>query len=285
MAATQAEKQQNDVNSEKVQSEQHLNVRNSLLQNGTDKSGARGVGSVVHTKAKNTAGKNIAIEMSQYRQDGSGGGSAPVSGQTNTASGPSTSGAPDSTAGTETSLSGESESSNQGTGSSANAPPKEPNMYSGPGEGLPIPPSSSDGHGYGFAYARDVHNSSEGNMHGGFSPRQPFGAPKQMPPHQQHQPHQRFVTGPPSMPQPSGTTPTLNQLLQSNNSMPNRYPNSYGHPEQHYNQAWPSPQKSHQQGYAPPSAATGPSGAPAQSYRIQPSVSYPLVITLLNASP
>lgn len=73
MAATQAENQENDVNSDKVQqSDQQLhNVRNSLLQNGTDKSGVRGGGGVVHTKAKSTGGKN---EMStQYRQQDGGG--------------------------------------------------------------------------------------------------------------------------------------------------------------------------------------------------------------------
>ncbi|XP_025834500.1 trithorax group protein osa isoform X2 [Agrilus planipennis] len=63
MAATQAEKQPNDVSNEKVQSDQHLNLRNSLLQNGTEKSSVRGSGSVVVTKAK-------ASTMSQYRQDG-----------------------------------------------------------------------------------------------------------------------------------------------------------------------------------------------------------------------
>ncbi|CAH1103269.1 unnamed protein product [Psylliodes chrysocephalus] len=264
MAATQAEKQQNDVNSEKVQSDQHLNVnvRNSLLQNGTDKSSARG-GGVVHTKAKNTAGKNIAIEMSQYRQDSSGGGSTTVPGQTNASSGAGPTSSSVSVSGQgpqEPGLGGEPEPS-----AGATAAATDSNIYSS--EGPPAPSSgASDGHGYGFSYGRD-----EGGIHA-FGPRQPFGAPKQMPP---HQPHQRFVTGP-SISQPSGPTPTLNQLLQSNNNtMPHRYPNSYGHPEQHYNQAWP-PQKPIQQGYpsGPPGSSGPPPGAPpAGSYRTQPTLS------------
>lgn len=76
MAATQAEnQQQNDVNSEKVQPEQHLNIRNTLLQNGTDKSVVRGIsaGNVVVTKTKPTSSNTIIGSNS-----GGGNGSAPV---------------------------------------------------------------------------------------------------------------------------------------------------------------------------------------------------------------
>ncbi|XP_050519280.1 trithorax group protein osa isoform X2 [Diabrotica virgifera virgifera] len=259
MAATQAENQQNDVNSEKVQSDQHLNVRNTLLQNGTDKSIVRGGGGIgiVHTKAKNSAGKNIAIEMSQYRQDSGGGGSTTVPGQTNTSSGPTSSNEPN--------LGVESEPS---AGSTATA--TDSSIYSTEGPAAPSP-AATDGHAYGFPYGRDLHNSSEGGLHA-FGPRQPFGAPKQMPP---HQPHQRFVTGP-SISQTPGPTPTLNQLLQSNNNtMPHRYPNNYGHPDQHYNQSWP-PQKPLQQAYTsgPPGSAQAPVGTPPSgSYRTQPTLS------------
>lgn len=263
MAATQTEKQQNDVNSEKAQTDQHLNVRNSLLQNGTDKSGVRGGGSVVHSKGKNTGGKNIASEMSQYRQDGSGGGS----GQTSSGSGPTASGA---SGPGEQGLGGDSDSSAGATQPTS----AESTMYSSEGPSAPSP--VSDGHSYSFPYGnRDVHNSGEGGMHA-FGPRQPFGGPgsgpKQM---SSHPPHQRFVSGPSSISQPSGPTPTLNQLLQSNNTMPHRYPNSYGHPDQHYSQAWPSQKPL--QGYPPgPPGSTGPAaGIPpsASSYRTQPSVS------------
>lgn len=221
MAATQAEKQQNDVNSEKVQPDQHLNVRNSLLQNGTDKSGVRGGGSVVVTKAKATG------TMSQYRQDG----------------------------GNEQGL---SEPEMGPTGSEANLYPPAP---AAPSEGPPV----GDGHGYGFPFgSRDMHNSGDGSLHG-FAPRQGFGGPKQPPTAFPQQ--QRFVSGQ-TISQPTGPTPTLNQLLQSSNPM-HRYQNSYGHPEQPYGQGWP-PQKT----LAPYSAATAPGPAPGGSvYRNQSTVS------------
>lgn len=76
MAATQAEnQQQNDVNSEKVQPEQHLNLRNTLLQNGTDKSVVRGIstGNVVVTKTKSSSSSTIIGSNS-----GGGNGSAPA---------------------------------------------------------------------------------------------------------------------------------------------------------------------------------------------------------------
>lgn len=154
MAATQAEKQQNDVNSEKVQPDQHLNVRNSLLQNGTEKSSVRGGGGVVVTKAKNTGAKNLGIDMSQYRQDG-GGGPGP--------------GAPGGN--------GDPGLSDQDMG-----PGAESNLYppTAVSEG---PPPVGDGHG-GYALpfgARDTHNSSDSSMHA-FGPRHGFGGPKQPPP-------------------------------------------------------------------------------------------------------
>lgn len=221
MAATQAEKQQNDVNSEKVQSDQHLNVRNTLLQNGTDKSGVRGGGSVVVTKAKATG------TMSQYRQDGS-------------------------------SEQGLSDSEMGPTGSEAGLYPPAPGA---PSEGPPV----GDGHGYGFPFgSRDMHNSGDGSLHG-FAARQGFGAPKQPPTAFSQQ--QRFVSGQ-TISQPTGPTPTLNQLLQSSNPM-HRYQNSYGHPDQPYSQGWP-PQKP----LAPYSSATVPGSAPGGPvYRNQSTVS------------
>lgn len=237
MAATQAEKQQNDVNCEKVQPDQHLNVRNSLLQNGTDKSGVRGGGGVAVAKAKNTGGKNLVTEMSQYRSDGSGGPAA-------------TTGAPAPDPGPD---------AEPGSGS---APP---DAAAYPVEGPP-----ADGHGYGFPYGRDVHNTAEG-VHA-FGPRQAFGGSKQAP----GAPYpQRFVSGQ-AISQPTGPTPTLNQLLQSSNPMPpHRYQNSYGHPEQPYNQGWP-PQKPMPTYGAPPAPQPGVPPAP---YRNQPTVSKPVTLT------
>ncbi|XP_045482525.1 trithorax group protein osa isoform X3 [Harmonia axyridis] len=212
MAATQAEKQQNDVNSEKVQPDQHINVRNSLLQNGTDKSGVRAGGSVVIPKTKNTGGKNLAIEMSQYRQDGNSGGSTSIPTH-NTTVGPVQTGGPcvSDTSETESSASG--------------APTSESSPFSGE-----APPS---GDGYGFPYSRDaVHNSGEG-LHA-FGPRHSFGGPKQPTPNFSQPPQPRFVSGQ-AISQQTGPTPTLNQLLQSSNPMPHRYQNSYDQP---YNQGW-----------------------------------------------
>lgn len=226
MATTQTEKQQNDVNSEKVQSDQHLNVCNSLMQNGTDKSGVRGGGSVVVSKGKNTGSKNLDIEMSQYRQDGGGGGEQSLS---------------------------ESEIGSTGESGIYPTPPMS--------EGPPV----GDGHGYGsFPFGgRDMHNSGDGGLHA-YASRQSFGGTKQTSgafPQQQ-----RFLSGQ-SISQPTGPTPTLNQLLQSSNPM-HRYQNSYGHSEQPYSQAWP-PQK--------PLAAYGTSGAPGPAagpaYRNQSTVS------------
>ncbi|KAJ3639831.1 hypothetical protein Zmor_003167 [Zophobas morio] len=221
MAATQAEKQQNDVNCEKVQPDQHLNVRNSLLQNGTDKSGVRGGGGVAVAKAKNTGGKNLVTEMSQYRPDGSGGPAAAA-------------------------------------GAPAPAAPEAPDAEPGPGappDAFPAEPPA-DGH---YFYGRDVHNS-EGHA---FGPRQAFGPKVPGAPYTQ-----RFVSGQ-ALSQPTGPTPTLNQLLQSSNPMPpNRYQNSYGHPDQPYNQGWP--QKALPTYGTPPAAAPGVPPAP---YRSQPTLS------------
>lgn len=250
MAATQAEKQQqNDVNCEKVQPDQHLNVRNSLLQNGTDKSGVTRGGSGgggALAKSKNTAGKNLEMS-SQYRSEG-GGGSVSGSGGGGGGSG--------------------SSNSSGGGGAPTPEPDNDSTSATTASDGYPVtaePPLSDSS--YGFAYDGGVH---------AFGPRQPLVKPQQQqpPPQQtatgattstpfqpshQHAGHgnQRFVSGQ-SISQPTGPTPTLNQLLQSSHPMtPHRYSNSY---EQPYSQNWP-PQK-----YGAP---TGPQ----TPYRNQPAVS------------
>lgn len=211
----------------------------------------------------------MAATQVEKHQNGSGGGSTAVSGQTNAGSGPTSSGAPGSNSTSESALGGESESSAGGTTGSTDS-----NLYSV--EGPSAPSSAVDGHGYGFPYGREVHNTAEGGIHA-FGPRQPFGGPgpKQLPAHQLHQPHQQRFVGGPSISQPSGTTPTLNQLLQSNNPLPHRYSNSYAHPDQHYGQPWQS-QKPLQQGYSPGPPASAAVGSPASSapYRAQPTVSF-----------
>lgn len=240
MAATQAEKQQNDVNSEKVQPDQHLNVRNSLLQNGTEKSSVRGGGSVVITKAKNTGTKNPGIDMSQYRQDGGGG--------------PGPGGAPGGN--------GDPGMSEQDMG-----PGGEPNLYPAAPTAVSEGPPVGDGHGgYPFSFgARDTHNSSDSNIHA-FGPRHGFGGPKQPPPGGAFS-QQRFITGQ-TISQPTGPTPTLNQLLQSSSNV-QRYQNSYGHSEPQYSQSWP------------PKPLTS-YGAPGPAYRTQGTVST-ICLSLLRA--
>lgn len=278
MATTQAEKQQqNDVNSDRVQPDQHLNVRNSLLQNGTDKSsGVRASAAVISKGAKAAAA--AAGTMSQYRQDGGGndGLSEPEMGPPEPGQGP--------------------------------GPGPGPGMYPSPAPAPPGPPSEgpppmgvgSDGHGaasFGFPFGqRDMHNSGggvgvvgpgDGSLLHGFPPRQAavaaaaFGGQKQQQQQQQQQPpaaafpqqQQRFLSGQ-TISQPTGPTPTLNQLLQSSNPMQHRYQNSYGHPEH-------QPQPYGGQGWAPqkpPLAAYGTAAAPGASptpasYRNQTTVS------------
>lgn len=175
--------------------------------------------------------------MSQYRQDGGGGPTAVPSAA---GQGPSAAGA-----GPNGALEGETETS---SGSGPAGVPPDSNAY--PTEGASSVPPPEAGHGYApFPYG------SAGLDHA-FGPRQPFGGPKQLPP-----PH-RFVPGPP-LTQPSGPTPTLNQLLQNPNPVPHRYQNNYAHPEQHYNQ-WP---QKHPQNYGP-----GPAPPPGP-YRQQQGVS------------
>lgn len=165
--------------------------------------------------------------MSQYRQDGGGGSTAVPSAA---GQGPTTAGAgPNNGA-----IEGETETS---SGSGNSGVPTDSNAYTT--EGAPPPEA---GHGYApFPYGSDH----------AFGPRQPsLGGPKQLPPPPtQH----RFVPGPP-LTQPSGPTPTLNQLLQNPNPVPHRYQNNYSHSEQHYNQ-WP---QKHPQNYAPGPPPPGP---------------------------
>lgn len=293
MAATQAEKQQqNDVNSEKVQPEQHLNLRNTLLQNGTEKSGVRGgsASNVVVTKTKassSTSAKNQNLsntEMSQYRGDGGVAGScqAPQSmneqnmntgGGSGGGNGPGT-GAPDSDLNQNTDVTNTyppavSETGSGGDpGASGGVAPLHGPGGGGPGGyGFPFGggrgPVSGPGPGPGYPPPPDQHATGPGPQQQGplqpnnaadtaimqgfgqFSPqgirhgfpgsKQPMIGPRATaaPPPFHQQP--RFMSGQ-SISQPTGPTPTLNQLLQSSNPM-NRYQNSYGHD---YPQSWPS---------------------------------------------
>lgn len=327
MAATQAEKQQNDVNSEKVQPDQHLNLRNTLLQNGTEKSGVRGgsAGNVVvtKTKASSAAAKNQNlgnIEMSQYRGDGvpvpvpvpvpgAVPGSCPA---------PQSMNEPNINSG-----SALDSDLNQNTGMSDQYPPVSESAIGGD--------ASAAMHGYGFPFGGpgggrgapgpgaggfpqhanstvdhqqqqsqpqqqshnppNQQNSTDGGGGGGimqgfgqFGPQgirhgfpgskqpmigpRPTGAP--LPRDSLQQPQQRFLSGQ-SISQPTGPTPTLNQLLQSSHP-PHRYQNSYGHgePPGPYGQGWPSQKPL--SAYSPQGLVSSPA-APVPPYRNQPVVS------------
>lgn len=304
MAATQAEKQQqNDVNSEKVQPEQHLNLRNTLLQNGTEKSSVRGgsAGNVVVTKTKassSASAKNPNLgntEMSQYRGDGGVAGSCPTpqsTGEQNMNAGGG--------GGLESDLSQNSDVTNaypptsavseSGTGSdpaSSGAPMHGP--AAAPGYGFPFtggrysthgaPPDQHGGtqtnsagdasgilQGFGQFGSQGMRHGFPGSKQSMIGPR-PTSAP---PPFHQ----QRFLSGQ-SISQPTGPTPTLNQLLQSSNPMHNpRYQNNYGHGE--YAQSWSSP---------PTRTAYNPQGLPSgpmPPYRNQAVVSLCSSNTFLN---
>lgn len=191
-------------------------------------------------KTKSAGSKNSSgIDMSQCRQDGGPGASAATGGN------------------------GESGMTEQDMGPSGG----ESNMYASTPTAVSEGPPVGDGHGgYGFPFGgRDMHNSGDSNLHS-FGARHGFGGPKQPPP-SPFPPQQRFVSGQ-TISQPTGPTPTLNQLLQSANPM-QRYQNSYGHSEQPpYMQQWP--QKSLTTPY---STASVPGSVPAQSYRTQATVS------------
>lgn len=321
MAATQAEKQQqNDVNSEKVQPEQHLNLRNTLLQNGTEKSGVRGgsAGNVVVTKTKassSTSAKNQNLgnaEMSQYRQDGGVAGSCPtpqsMNEQNMNTGGSGGGGGGGSSGGLDSDL-------NQNTDVSHTYPPTVSETGSGGDPAVSgAAPMHGPGGGYGFPFAgsrgvpgpgypphgappnappdqhpgQQPNNSADSGIIQGFSqfgpqgiPRHGFSGSKQpmigprpgsAPPPPFHQ-QQRFMSGQ-SISQPTGPTPTLNQLLQSSNPM-HRYQNSYGHTD--YSQGWSSQKPL--SAYNPQGLGVQPSG-PVPPYRNQAVVSICSLIVL-----
>nr|CAD7194862.1 unnamed protein product [Timema douglasi] len=294
MAATQAENQQNEVNRDQVQQDQPPDLNNVVLQNGTEKNGGRiilGVENIVNTKTKSPGQNSLAVEMSQYRQESGAG--PPIhnssgNGEQNVNS-----------AGIESSkLNSDGKSfqqnSEQSTGSDQNySKGPDGNGQNMQGFSLGFPARGSyhpDQHGPG----NPVQNSTESNLHQNhpfsqFNPQsmrhgfptskpmpgsqmvpprpssgQNMNAPGGFPPHAQQQ---RFLSGQ-SISQPTGPTPTLNQLLQSPNPV-HRYQNSCGDFGMQkstevsgnipYNQSWP-PQR--------PLTSYSPQQVP--SYRNQP---------------
>ncbi|XP_014258730.1 trithorax group protein osa isoform X2 [Cimex lectularius] len=259
MAATRAETQQNDVNSKQEQG-------NNAFHNGTDN--ADDCRNLLNTdvKGKKPHRNNINIEMSQFRQEGPPPVNNSEQNANTTEEGPNIN---------------KINNSDQG----------DVNNYNKSG---PMPDNQQQHHqqqGYGLYPQRYVHPDNpmhQQEMHhqnSYFNPnmRQPYPAAKPVP-RPGFQPQQRFVS---SQSPPTGPTPTLNQLLQSNSV--HRYQNNYDYgmakaqgeqpPPQGYNQGWPPrpmgpyPQ---QQPYRnqPPPAGRGYSGSPgAGAYPPPPAAS------------
>ncbi|XP_054270546.1 trithorax group protein osa-like isoform X4 [Macrosteles quadrilineatus] len=267
MAATQSEPQQNEVNRENVQQEQCV-TENSGLQNGTDRNSGRSLVRFdgANPKVKSSGQNTVSAEMSQYRQDTSVG-----SGIHN----------PDPSSNSED-LSKANHIENK---QFSHVEQSDPNFVKGspdngnqsmPGSyGLPFPQRSGYHieHSSGSPLQPGGENSIHQQNFGPFNPQMRhayatskpipgpgtpvpqrpvstspnLGSPGNYSPHLQQQ--QRFLSGQ-SISQPTGPTPTLNQLLQSSNPV-HRYQNSYvdysmgkqgGEQNQGnmpYNQAWP----------------------------------------------
>ncbi|XP_063239673.1 trithorax group protein osa-like isoform X3 [Bacillus rossius redtenbacheri] len=296
MAATQAENQQNELNRDQVQQDQPPDLGNTVLQNGTEKNGARGIlgsDNIVNTKTKSPGQNSLAVEMSQYRQE-SGAGPPIHNNSGNSEQNVNSAGIDGSKLNTD----GKSFSQNseQGAGSDQNygkgADGSGQNMH-GFSLGFSARGNYHPDHGPG----NPVQNSADSNLHQNhpfsqFSPqtmRHGFPSSKPMPGSQMvpprppsgnqnmnapgggfspHVQQPRFLSGQ-SISQQTGPTPTLNQLLQSPNPV-HRYQNSCGDfgmqkAEQGsgsipYNQSWP-PQRA-MAPYGPQQVAPG--------YRSQP---------------
>ncbi|KAL1138465.1 hypothetical protein AAG570_008528 [Ranatra chinensis] len=284
MAATQAEPHQNDVNRDLNQQEQTPLSANNSLQNGTDKSsgGRVVVGSEVGGGKALKPVQNISVDMSQYRQE----------------SGPPVNNSEQN-----------SNNSDDGTGKINNSDKQFSHNSEQSGGEVNYGKGAQDGgqnmQGYGMAFPQRggyMHPEAGNPMHvgggdavhqqtnsyGHFNPNMRHAAQAKpmrpsapappapqppAPPFPSHQ--QRFLPGQ-SISPPTGPTPTLNQLLQSSNSV-HRYQNSYseygmqkpgeqpqpgGMPV--YNQSWPPPR---------PMPPYPPQQQPPAAYRNPPPVS------------
>ncbi|XP_023704592.1 trithorax group protein osa isoform X9 [Cryptotermes secundus] len=304
MAATQAESQQNEVNREQVQQDQPPDLSNTVLQNGTEKNGGRGIvgsDSIVNTKTKSPGQNSLTVEMSQYRQE-SGAGPPIHNSSGNSDQNANNSGVDSSK------LNSDAKSFMQNSEQSAGS---EQNYGKG-SDG-----QNMQGFGLGFSargnYHPDQHgavnpvqNSADSSLHQnhpfsqfspqtmrhGFPSSKPMPGSPMVPPRppsagpNMNAPSSGFSshTQPPrlfsgqSISQPTGPTPTLNQLLQSSNPA-HRYQNSYGEygmqksgdqgtGNMPYNQSW-TPQRP-LASYSPQQVATGyrnqpPGGVPRGS--------------------
>lgn len=237
MAATQAENQPNEVNSDPVPRDHPTDLNNSGLQNGTDKNGGRGtIGSdsaTVNVKAK-SPGQGSHPEMSQYRPELSSAQPLP----NNEPHGNSV--------------------DNAGKIHDGKTPYIHPNDPGSLGQGDPnykVPDGGPPLQNYygrgGYHHApSEQHNPGNPQSNSNDSSVSPIsqynqynspqmrhaysGGGKGMPMVSPRIPNassnygpgpQRFLSGQ-SISQQAGPTPTLNQLLQSN--QPQHYQNSYG---------------------------------------------------------
>lgn len=233
MAATQAEPQHKEAIREQVQQEQPVDVANSGLQNGTEKNGNR---DNVSCKPKLAGPKSLSasLEMSQYRQESGAGPPSINSEQSGNSSDVD---------------SAKLNSDSSGKPFPANSDPGDPNYgkvsdnaasgypmgYSGRGnyQHLEQHPAGSNNSEVHLPYGpQGLRHSFPGKPQPGgpmIPPRPPSAGPNSNSPSGPFPPHvqpQRFMSGQ-SISQPTGPTPTLNQLLQSSNPV-HRYQNSYG---------------------------------------------------------
>ncbi|KAK3918198.1 Large tegument protein deneddylase [Frankliniella fusca] len=253
MAATQAEHHQHKevIREQAQQPEQPQDVAGPGLQNGTEKNGGR---DNVSGKAKLPVGPKSSLlpglEMSQYRQES---GAGPP-GNVNSDQG--------GNSGDVDSAKINSDGSGKPFPPNSEAPGGDPgygklpdNATSAPGPG-PGPGPGYGGAGAGYPGSRggyphlDQHpGSNNSDLHHPYGPPgmrhhfpgKPQAAGPMIPPRplsggansnspgapfSPHGQQQRFMSGQ-SISQPTGPTPTLNQLLQASNPV-HRYPNSYG---------------------------------------------------------
>ena len=235
MAATQAEHQHKEVIRDQVQQDQPLDVANSGLQNGTEKNGSR---DNVSCKPKLPGPRSLipGLEMSQYRQES---GAGP----------PSINSEPSGNSSDVDSAKLNSDSSNKSFPQNSDAPGdpsygKVSDNAAQPGYGMGYPGRANyqhlDQHPAGSNNSEIHHPYGPQGMRHSFPgkpaptgpmipPRPPSAGANSSSPGGPFPPHgqqQRFMSGQ-SISQPTGPTPTLNQLLQSSNPV-HRYQNNYG---------------------------------------------------------
>lgn len=241
MAATQSESQQNEVNRESVRQEQSSISDNVSLQNGTERNIARSLTGFDSSSSK-IKHASLNPEMSQYRQEPNVGPGIHNPDPSANSDEPSKV----NHCGENKQFLHNSEQSDQSYGKGTS----DGNSQAIPGYGgMPFPqrgnyhPEHPSSNSLQAGAEGNIHQSNFGpfnpQMRHGYSGSKPIPAPGPTPqrpmspnpnmnppgnfsPHMQQQ---RFLSGQ-SISQPTGPTPTLNQLLQASNPV-HRYQNSY----------------------------------------------------------